>query len=266
MQSPVVSEPPDAVEAAPAPSRRIRWEGLARGWRAALREFAIIVAGVLCALAAQSWWQAGEERRREQDYLRQLLADTRENERRLDAAIAVDSVAGASAGRLAGALFGGAPLPAPDTLAAWFRGEAFASSDFQPLSGSYGALLMAGDLRLIRNDSLRALLVSYAATLEHEQVMLRLFLEQSVGEPDRLARPMPFLRGMFFDDSAPKPGDVDFERLREDPDAESVFFAVQVSNANRITHLRRLRDETRRLRRALAVELPARGGRSRPTS
>lgn len=261
MQSPAVAEPP-AVEEAPAAHRRpIRWEAFARGWRAALREFAIIVAGVLCALAAQSWWQGSEERRREQEYLRQLLSDTRENERRLDAAVAVDSVAGASVSRLAGALFGSTPLPPPDTLVAWFRGEAFASSDFQPLSGSYGALLRAGDLRLIRNDSLRALLVSYAATLEHEQVMLRLFLEQSAGQPDRLARPMPFLRGMIFGDAAPRPGDIDFEKLRRDPDAESVFFAIQVANANRMTHLRQLREETRRLRRALAAELPARGGR-----
>jgi hypothetical protein len=160
--------------------------------------------------------------------------------------------------RLAGTLFGSAPLPSPDTLAAWFRGGAFASSDFQPLSGSYGALLMAGDLRLIRNDSLRALLVSYAATLEHEQTMLGMFLEQSAGQPDRLARPMPFLRGMFFGGAELRPGNIDFEALRRNRDAESVFFALQVSNANRLTHLRRLREETRRLRRALAAELPAR--------
>lgn len=261
MQSPVDAEPVDSPGTAGARRRVIPWDGLARGWRAALREFAIIVAGVLCALAAQSWWQSREERGRERDYLRQLLADTRENERRLDAAIAVDSVAGSSVSRLAGTLFGSAPLPAPDTLVAWFRGEAFASSDFQPLSGSYGALLMAGDLRLIRNDSLRALLVSYAATLEHEQAMLALFLEQSAGQPDRLARPMPFLRGMIFGGAELRPGDIDFEGLRRDPEAQSVFFAVQVSNANRITHLRRLREETRRLRRALAAELPERGGR-----
>jgi hypothetical protein len=261
MQSPAIQEPPDAGEAATARRGPIRWDGLARGWRAALREFAIIVAGVLCALAAQSWWQAREERGRERDYLRQLLADTRENERRLDAAIAVDSAAGSSVSRLAGTLFGSAPLPPPDTLAAWFRSEAFASSDFQPLSGSYGALLMAGDLRLIRNDSLRALLVSYAATLEHEQTMLGMFLEQSAGQPDRLARPMPFLRRMFFGGAELRPGDIDFETLRRDRDAESVFFALQVSNSNRLTHLRRLREETRRLRRALAAELPGRGRR-----
>ncbi len=103
--APIMQSP--SFQSRPTRSRRsrlrlgFRWEGLARGWRTALREFAIIVAGVLCALAAQSWWQAGEERRREQDYLRQLLADTRENERRPDAAIAVDSAAGSSVGRLA---------------------------------------------------------------------------------------------------------------------------------------------------------------------
>lgn len=261
MEPPAGPEPREGGEAPPAPDPRRRWwGGLARGWRAALREFAIIVAGVLCALAAQSWWQASEERRREQDYLRQLFEDTRENERRLDAAIAVDSVAGASVSRLAETLFGSAPLPPPDTMIALFRGEAFASSDFQPLTGSYGALLMAGDLRLIRSDSLRAMLVSYAATLEYEQAMLGLFLEQAAGQPDRLARPLPFLRGLFFGADSPRLRDADFESLRRDPGAESVFFAVQVSNANRITHLRRLREETRRLRLALAAERPARGG------
>lgn len=261
MQPSAIPEAHEGEEAATGPRGSARWERLARGWRAALREFAIIVAGVLCALAAQSWWQASEERRREQDYLRQLFEDTRENERRLDAAVTLDSVAGASLGRLAGALFGSAPLPAPDTLEARFRGEAFSSSDFQPLTGSYGALLMSGDLRLIRNDSLRALLVSYAASLEHEQAMLGLFLEQSAGEPDRIARPMPFLRGMVFDDASPGLRDADLARLRSDPDAQAVFFAMQVSNVNRITHLRRLRGETGRLRRALAAELRARGGR-----
>lgn len=119
---------------------------------------------------------------------------------------------------------------------------------------------MAGDLRLIRSDSLRALLVSYAAALEHEQAMLGLFLQQSAGEPDRIARPMPFLRGMVFGDGSPL-RDVDFGRLRSDPDAQAVFFAMQVANVNRLTHLRRLRGETGRLRRALAAELRVRGGR-----
>lgn len=65
---------------ADAPGRRfpriIHEQG---GWSG---EFGIIVAGVLCALAAQAWWDGHQERGR--DYLRQVLAGTRENEDRLD--------------------------------------------------------------------------------------------------------------------------------------------------------------------------------------
>ncbi len=223
-------------------------------WRGALREFVVIVAGVMAALGAQAWWEGREERGRERDYLTQLHADTRENERRLDDAIAVDSAAGWAAERLTGALYGPGPLPPSDTVLRWIGDRTFSSSDLQPLSGTYGALLATGDIRLIRTDSLRALLVAYDATLEHEQAMLRLFLEQIAGDPAAIARPMPFLRGMFFGPSGGPPPAVDVERLRRDPGMEAVLFAVQLSNANRLTHLRALRDETRRLRRALEAE------------
>jgi hypothetical protein len=70
----------------------------AGGWMGALREFSIIVAGVLCALGAPAWWDGYQERGRERDYLRQLLADTRENEARLAAAMASDSASGGGGG------------------------------------------------------------------------------------------------------------------------------------------------------------------------
>lgn len=233
---------------------RLRPLGAIHGWRTALREFVIIAAGVLCALAAQAWWQDHQDRGREGDYLRQLLADTRENEHRLDNAIATDSAVGWAAARLAGALYGGDPLPPPDTLVAWFQDRTFSSSNFEPLSGTYDALLATGDLRLIRTDSLRALLVAYASSLEHEQTMLRLFLEQTASDPARIARAIPFIRRMIFGPGRVRARDVDFERLRRDPDAEAVFFAVQIANTNRLQHLRTLRDRTRRLRRALEAE------------
>jgi hypothetical protein len=232
-------------------------------WRGALREFVVIVAGVLAALGAQAWWEGREERGRERDYLAQLHADTRENERRLDDAIAVDSAAGRAAERLTAALYGPGPLPPADTVLRWIGDRTLASSDFQPLSGTYGALLATGDIRLIRTDSLRALLVAYDATLAHEQAMLRLFLEQVAGDPAAIARPMPFLRGMFFDPAGGPPPAVDLERLRRDPEAEAVLFAVQLSNSNRIVHLRTLRDETRRLRRALEAEPSLRNARAK---
>ena len=256
MPAPVITEPPDASPQTAPPIRRSEpsW-----GWRSAMYDFLVIVAGVLVALGAQSWWELRNERDREQDYLRQLFNDTQENERRLAVAISVDSIAGAAVTRLAAALFeSGAQQYPADTLAAWFSGQAFSSSDYRPLSGSYGALMASGDLRLIRNDNLRALLVSYAARLEYEQDMLRLFLQQYAGEPDRIARALPFVRGLFFGAAQLKAADIDFRSLRQNRDAEAVFFAVQISNSNRLTHLRRLRDDTQKLRLALEEELHSR--------
>ena len=42
--------------------------------------------------------------------------------------------------------------------------------------------------------------------------------------------------------------------LRDDPDMATMLFRLQASNQNRLGHLRRLRDETRRLRRAIEAE------------
>ena len=251
----------ESETAPPVPIRAKRDRGFASArraarWRRALREFAVIVAGVLAALGAQAWWQGREERGRERDYLRQLLADTRENERRLDAAIAQDSASGHDAARVAGALYTPGPLPPADTLVAWFGGRTFSASDFQPLTGSFTTLLATGDIRLIRTDTLRASLVAYAARLESERENLRFFFEQGFGDPGRLARTLPFVRGVFLDrpEAAGSAAAVDFAKLRDDPDLASILFSVQAANANRVAHLRGMRDETRRLRRTLEAE------------
>lgn len=95
--------PPSPIEIPPAgPPHRRSWLRSFRapvGWRNALREFVVIMAGVLAAFAAQAWWEDHQERTRERDYLHQLLADTRENERRLTNAIEEDSAAGRATAR-----------------------------------------------------------------------------------------------------------------------------------------------------------------------
>ncbi len=247
--------PPDAPEPPhpepPLVARPPVLAGAAAGWRTALREFATIVAGVLCALAAQAWWQGHEERGRERDYLRQLLSDTRENERRLDEAIATDSAAARSAALAIDALTGtGAPPPA-NSLVRWV-GRSGVSSNFQPLAGSYRALLGTGDLRLVRSDSLRARLASYAAAVESESERQGQFREIVTSGAGPMARALPFMRRAFLGDITSD--GVDVARLRADPDAAAVLFAMQAATANKLTGLRDLREETRRLRRALQAE------------
>ena len=82
--------------------RRRARRGRARpAWRRWLREFAVIAAGALAALAAQAWWQQSQDRDRERDYLRRLLADTRENALRIDQLIVDDSTSQLTVRRVA---------------------------------------------------------------------------------------------------------------------------------------------------------------------
>ncbi|HEX2187649.1 MAG TPA: hypothetical protein VHG51_02065 [Longimicrobiaceae bacterium] len=244
---------PAPAEPAPPPAQAPEPSGRHVPWRTVLREFATIVAGVLCALAAQAWWEGRQERGREHDYLRQLLADTRENERRLEAAIAEDEATHANLRRLVGALHGPGALPPGDSLMRWMV-RSGSASDFQPVSGTLGALLTTGDLRLVRNDSLRALLVSYAAGLESENHRLRQLREATMGVAAPMGRSLPFMRGLFLGE--PRADRTDWERLRDDPELWAVLLPAQAANANRLSGLERAREETLRVRRALEAEVP----------
>jgi hypothetical protein len=226
------------------------------GLRGALREFFIVVTGVFVALLAQAWWERRHERGLERDYLRQLYVDTRENERRLAEAISEDSVAGIGAARALAALDMMDPQPAPDSLLEWVT-SAGRSADFRPVMGSYRALLGTGDIRLIRNDSLRALLIAYAASLESENARLAQIRGGVINMIGTLARSLPFIRGIFL-------GDLDASRvnvaqLRRDEDAAVVLFTIQAANVNALAGLRRIRGETQRLRAALETEKAIRG-------
>ncbi len=217
----------------------------------AAREFAVIVAGVLCALLAQAWWQGREERGRERDHLRQILSDTRENERRLDAALALDTTAARNMARAIDALTSGAPPPPPEVFVGWVA-DAGSFSDFRPMTGSYRALLGTGDLRLVRNDSLRGKVVSYFASVDAESERLRQFRGAMSDGATGMARSLPFMRRVFLD--GPTTRGVDMAQLRADPEAVALLFGLQASAANRISGLRSLQGETRAMRRALEAE------------
>ncbi len=249
MPHPVSTDPPQAP-----PASRVRFPAIieAGGWRAALREFGIIVAGVLCALAAQAWWQQHEERGRERDYLRQILADTRENERRLEDAITQDSAGVGAAARIMDALTRPeAPLP-PDSMMRWMS-QAGRSADFRPVAGNYRALLGTGELRLVRTDTLRALLASYASSVDAESDRQRQFRETMTGSAGPMARAMPFMRRAFV--GGMRLDDAEMRRIRADPEVAGVLFTLQAATSNRVSGLRSLRGETRRLRAALEAEL-----------
>jgi hypothetical protein len=259
MSTSTANPPETAPDPTHQPVRLLRPSAVGRGWVAALREFLVIVTGVLAALAAQAWWERGQERARERDYLHQLLADTRENENRIGLAMAEDSASMQAVARVVRALHTPGPLPPNDSMANWTL-IALNSSDFQPVTGTYQALLSAGDLRLLRNDSLRGMVVAYAATLAHERDMLMLFLQGVMDLATPLAQEMTFVRRIFTSDP-PEPGahGFDFASKRNDAELGAALFVLQIANRNRFTHLRRLREKTIELRRALEMSKPARG-------
>jgi hypothetical protein len=240
----LTAEPaPGAHDARPRPA-----------WLHALREFAVVVLGVLCALAAQAWWDGHQERGRERDYLRQLLADTRENERRLDEGIRTDSTAGAFTARALDALTSTTPPPPADSFVTWVI-NAGVGSNVQPLAGNYRALVGTGDLRLVRNDSLRAKLASYTAFLESESERQQQFNQVVRSQTTTVGRVLPFLQRVFL--GGVRSDGVDVQRMRADPEVGAVLFSLQASNTNRMSGLRNLRTETRNVRRALEAELGA---------
>lgn len=269
---PTVAEPlppvPDAVTASTAsasgpsrpaaehPTGRVARPDAGGGWRTAAREFVVIAAGALAALGAQAWWQGRQDREREQAYLRQLLVDTRENAHRLAHAIATDSTTRDALTHLVVRLYDPAGPPSADTVLAALSGTVFSASDFQPIAGTYGALIATGDLRLIRDDSLRARLVAYAGRLDYEDGNLAFYREQAFSDPGRLARSLPFLQFVLVPNApAPRPEAVSVAALRDDRELRGTLFALQAANMNRLSHLRLLHRETVRLRAALERQL-----------
>lgn len=130
------------------------------GWKSALREFVLIVAGVLAALAGNSWWESRQESAREAVYLRQLAADLRDSERIMEQGLAETQGYYLGAARVLRA-YHSAEAPPPDSLATWIY-QADGYMDPRPVLGTVHGLIASGDLRLLRSDSLRSAVLAFA--------------------------------------------------------------------------------------------------------
>jgi hypothetical protein len=227
-------------------------------WRSTIREFLVIVAGILSALAAQTLWTRHQDQEMERDYLLQLLTDTRENEHRANDAIEHEELIRAATASAMTVLEGTGPLPPPDSMMRWIATTAGAS-EFRPLVGTYRALVGTGELHLIRNDSLRAILTEYSAEVESESERLRGLRNTVISQAGPIAREIPFIRGAFIQRIKPLTS-ADIVRMRSNTEAAVVLFTLQAANDNRLNGLRPIRDATVRLRKALEAEPALRAG------
>ncbi len=147
--------------------------------RASLRWFGpqllVVVSGILIALALDAWWDAREDGRRERAYLRQLDADLMETETIVAGYDRFLQPVDSTAALLVRAYRTPTP-PVPDSVYAWFIvGARFGVP--RPVLGTAEALVTTGDLRLLRNDSLRTEIVAY---LEYNRALLA--SQDAVGE------------------------------------------------------------------------------------
>ena len=221
-------------------------------WKRLVAELAVIVAGVLIALAADSWWEQRKERRQAEEYLQQLLNDFRQTERQLKNAIGGDTRKFESASRVIDRAYRG-HFPPADSL------DLPTGYDFfLPPTGTLTALVQGGDLRLLDSDTLRFELVAYASlvddiktVLRHSETMIWNSTERII--LGRARHSQSALRRATNDVSAW--GQVDVAGTLNDPEVISALQVQAAASQIRIFNLGRLEEPTGRLIRLIQAEL-----------
>ena len=130
-----------------------------------LLEFVVVVAGVIFALAVDSWWDERQERQSEIQHLAVLKTEFAENLRRLDQTIYAIEV-NMSATRSLIEITEGAEARPGDEQLTQLTWDAFGFPVYNPLFSAYDNLVSTGEIRLIRNQSLKRNLAAFRANFE----------------------------------------------------------------------------------------------------
>jgi hypothetical protein len=213
-------------------------------WKRLCAELAVIVGGVLIALAADAWWESRVERELARDYLQRLLVDFHETEERLRGVIAGDSTTLESVNQVVDRALRGV-FPSPDSLDLPTR-----YNQFEPLTGTLTALVESGDLRLIRNDSLRFELVAFSALIDAADKMLGHTERLIFNSIERLslgrARHSQSAVRRLANQGAGW-GEVDVRGILNDPEVMSALQVQAAASQMRLFTLSRLEEPTRRI-------------------
>jgi hypothetical protein len=221
-------------------------------WKRVVGELALIVGGVLIALALDAWWDGRQERKQETAYMTQLLVDLQETQSRLRASIAGDTETMEFVGAVLERAFSG-PFPPADSLRL-----PTGYTQFRPLTGTQVALVQGGDLRLLRNDSLRFALIAYAALIDATEAILRHTESLIWNSTERVT----LGRARHAQSIVPtrengmrRWGQIDVVAALNDPELVSALQLQATASQNRVRNLQRLEDPTSDLIRLLETEL-----------
>lgn len=148
-----------------------------------------MVIGILIALQINNWNEAEKERKREKMYLESLVIDLKESQTELERVIEkTDRVAAASI-KLLEYSIDTVPMPSPavfDSLVIETFGYTIAMTN----EGTINDISGSGDLKVIRNDTLRRMIASWDAEFkmirEREDLLKKAFQENNKALQDEM--------------------------------------------------------------------------------
>lgn len=215
------------------PSLRLRID-----WRFAAGQVLLTALGVALALAGSAWWGDRQERARERSELRNALDAARVSERRLRQFIHEDSTSAAVNTRLWSAR---ASVPDDSLLQLIVDGGWY--SDTRPVVTPFAAMIANGDIHLVRDARLRAMLPTYVGEIEarvREVDRLDAFMKQVWAQYPPLLLLPPAAQGRGH-----------AGRLRADPEVWRVSYLNRDILRNMVSQGRIMLRETTALRQEL---------------
>ena len=153
--------------------RRIR-KGLLDGGRTskyllyAVGEIALVVIGILIALQINNWNEWRKDRLEEIELLENLVSDFEESKQRIEEVIRLQNSVQEGSLRLIDSFENQSLiLLNPDVISVLLQFGALSFQQFEPVTGTYEALIGAGKIGLISNDSLLRALGEYYADISN---------------------------------------------------------------------------------------------------
>jgi hypothetical protein len=237
-------------------------------WRQAAGEVCLIMLGILAALAVDAWWDSRTDAATERAHLHQLLVDIEANDRAIVDTLAGHSRALDATTRLAAAFDAPGALPSCDTLANWL----ISALTWKPLdlrTGTHGALLATGEIRLIQNDSLRTEVIRYAGLVDTVTRLSTRTEDNAWASAHTFRRRVEFFWRMFQPGTASEPAPwsgCDFQPFRKDPEIREALFSTHLLHLNRMGFVEDLAAVNTTLHLQVASELRVEGDGSRRQS
>lgn len=151
-------------------------------WFAA--EFAVVMVGVLAALAVQSLYQGRSDRAKETAYLNQLRSELDVAVNQLQRALVIQRESERAAVELQRAILMRA-RPSEDSLATWAIDLNY-YSDPSASIGTARALLTTGDILLLRDARIRGAVVDIVESTEYAESQLQIWQRYFLDAIDRL--------------------------------------------------------------------------------